>query len=120
MVDQRRPPVLMWNHWFFVLTFLTSILLVDFVTAVANWDDMLVKHTWNTVPAPWESLGNTTAGAIIELHIALKPDQESALINALSEVSNPEHQRHVLTTPLLAPLFKYDVSCPFQIWRISF
>ena len=107
-------------HWLFTfsLCFLIATLLVDFTTAAEHWDEMLVKHSWNAVPAHWESLGNTTAGAIIELHIALKSDRENALINALFEVSDPEHQRHVLTTPLLAPLF----TCPatFQIWRISF
>ena len=101
-----------------MLSFLIAVILADFVTPEVHWDEMWVKHTWNSVPANWESLGNTTAGAIIDLHIALKPDRERALVDALSEVSNPRHTRHVHLTHSLAPLFTCAV--PFQIWRISF
>ena len=96
----------MWYHWLFAQSFQIAVLLADFATAAEHWDEMLVKHTWNSVPANWESLGNTTAGAMINLHLALKPDRESAFIDALSEVSDPAHPRHVLlTTPLLSPSF---------------
>ena len=109
----------MWYHWHSTLTFLIVVLLAYFARAAVHWDEMLVKHTWNAVPANWECLGNATAGAIIKLHIALKPDRESALVDALSEVSNPKHPRHVLlTTPPLVLLFTR--AAPFQIWRISF
>ena len=109
----------MWYHWTFVLPFLIAVILADFETPAVHWDEMWVKHTWNTVPANWESLGNTTTGAIIDLHIALKPDRERALINALSEISNPRHPRHIhLITLPLAPLF--TCAAPLQIWRISF
>ena len=50
------------------------MILADFATAAIHWDEMLVKHTWNGVPANWESVGNTTAGVIIKIHIALKAD----------------------------------------------
>ena len=87
----------MWYNCFFALFVLAAILLADFATAAVYWDDMQVKHTWNTVPANWENLGNATAGAMIShLHLALEPYRESALIDALSEVSNPRHPRHVL------------------------
>ena len=106
-------------RWFFALSFITAVLLADFVMTVVIWDEMLIKHTWNAVPADWESLGNTTAGAMIKLHIALKPDRESALVDTLYEVSNPKHPRHaLLATPPLAPLF--TCAAPFQIWRIFF
>ena len=106
-------------HWFFALSFITVVLLGDFAMAESHWDEMLVKHTWNDVPANWESLGNTTAKAIIKLHIALKHNREGALIDTLYEVSNPEHPRHVVfTTPPLATSFM--CAAPFQIWRISF
>ena len=109
----------MWYHWLSVLSFLTAVLLTDFPTAAMHWDEIRVKHTWNDVPANWECLGNTTAGAIINLHIALKPDRENALIDALSEVSNPRHSRHVtLTAPPLAHSFTF--SAPIQIRRTSF
>ena len=80
---------------------------------------MWVKHTWNAVPAKWESLGDPAAGAMLDLHIALIPDRERALIGALSEISNPRHPRHVhLATPPLAPIFTFAPL--FQIWRISY
>jgi hypothetical protein len=91
-------------HWFSALSFLTAVLLADFATSAAvPWDEMRVKHTWPAVPANWESVGNPAAGATIKLHIALKPNRESALIDTLSEVSNPKHPRHVLfASPPLA------------------
>ena len=101
------------------LSFLIALLLANFATAAVHWDEMRVMHAWDDIPADWQSLGNTTAGATIKLHIALKPDQESALIDTLLEVSNPKHPRHVfLATPPLVPLF--TCATPFQIWRISF
>jgi tripeptidyl-peptidase-1 len=67
-----------------------------------RWDNMHTKHSWNTVPEDWESLGHPSAGTTINLHVALKPDRESALIHALYEVSDPGHPKHVLsTTPSL-------------------
>jgi tripeptidyl-peptidase-1 len=93
-------------RWFSAFSFLTAVLLANLVTPLAPWDDMQVKHTWNAVPVNWETLGHPPAGATIDLYIALKPERESALIDALSEVSNPRHPRHVfhITLPL-APLF---------------
>ena len=82
-------------------------------TPLKPWDDMQVKHNWSTVPANWESLGHPPAGTTIKLYISVKPKQESALIDALSEVSNPSHPRHVLLTPPpLVPSFTCAVS-PF-------
>ena len=102
------------------LFFLIAVPLAAFVTPIVHWDDMQVKHTWHTVPADWESLGDPSAGTTIDIDIALKPDRESAVIDALSEISNPQHSRHVLfaTTPL-APLFTHAAAL-FQISRIPF
>ena len=106
-----------WHH--FTLSFLIAVLPAEFARAAVHRDELLVKHTWNAVPANWESLGNTTARAMMNLRIALKPDRESALINAHFEVSNPKHPRHVLlATPLLTRLFTPPAS--FQIRYISF
>ena len=102
----------------FALSFITVVLLANIAMVESHWGKMLVKHTWNDVPANWESLGNTTAGAMIKLHIALKPDREGALVDTLCEVSNPEHPRHVVFTTPLAPSFTCSAS--FQIWRTSF
>ena len=108
----------MWYPWLPTLFFLIA-LLANFATAVVHWDEVLVKHTWNTVPANWESLGNATAGAVINLYIALKPGRESALIDALFEVSNPENTKHVLHT-ILPPVHLFTCLAPWQIWRLSF
>ena len=114
--------VLMRYQWHSTLFFLTVILLVHFAASMesSSWDDMQIKHTWNSVPVNWESLGHPPAGSTIRLYIALKSERESALIDALSEVSNPRHPRHVLlTTPPLVTLFTC-VAGPFQIWRTPF
>jgi tripeptidyl-peptidase-1 len=69
-----------------------------------RWDNMHTKHSWDTVPESWESLGHPPAGTTINLHVALKPVRESALIDALYEVSDPGHSKHVRvlsTTPSL-------------------
>jgi hypothetical protein len=72
------------------------------------WHDMRVKHAWHAVPDNWESLGHPAAGTIIDLYIALKPHQESALIDALYEVSDPDHSRHVLfSTPPFTHLLTF-------------
>ena len=104
--------------WISTLSFLIAVLLADFAMAAIQWDDMRVMHTWDSVPENWESLGNTTDGARINLHIVLQPGRESAIIDTLLEVSDPNHPRHVLATPTLAPLF--TCAAPFQIWSISF
>ena len=106
-------------YWFSVLSFLTAVLLADFATPLEHWGDMRVMHTWAAVPVNWECLGHPPAGTRINLNIAVKPEREDALTDALASISNPRHQRHVLlTTPPHAPLFACAAS-PFQIWRIS-
>ena len=106
--------------WLSTPSFLFLIVLLSNVTTAAvYWDEVLVKHTWNAIPASWKSLGNATAGDVINLYIALKPDRESALIDALYEVSNPENPKHVLLATL-SPVPLFTCLTPFQIWRISF
>ena len=53
------------------------------------WHDTRVKHSWNTVPSNWESLGTPPFNTTIDLHFALKPHHETDLIDALYEVSTP-------------------------------
>jgi tripeptidyl-peptidase-1 len=60
-----------------------------------RWDYVRVKHSWPTTPAKWEHHDNPPAGATIDLHVLLKPHRENALINALNEVSDPNHQKYV-------------------------
>ncbi len=56
---------------------------------------MHIKHSWSAVPKNWESLGHPPSGTTIDLYIALKSHRENALIDALYEVSEPTHPRHV-------------------------
>ncbi|KAF8259949.1 subtilisin-like protein [Lactarius quietus] len=82
-------------YLFSVLFVLTTGLLASLTTPVAlDWDIMRMKHAWNSTPMNWESLGPPPVGTTINLHIFLKPDQENALIDALYEVSNPEHPKY--------------------------
>ena len=108
------------HFWLFALLFLTAVPLTDSATPVAPWDDMKIKHTWHDIPVNWETLGHPPAGSTIDLNIVLQSDQETALINAVSEISNPNHSRHVLLTiPPPEPLFTCTTA-PFQISGIPF
>ena len=108
------------RFWFFVLFFFATVPLTDFATVVVPWNDLKIKHTWHSVPVNWETLGHPSAGSTIDLHIVLEPERETALIDAVSEISNPKHSRRViLTIPPLAPLFTCAVA-PFQISNIPF
>ena len=50
--------------------------------------------------------------ATIDLYIALKPERENASINALQDVSQPRHPKHV---PFTTPLFEaYSCVPPLQ------
>ena len=102
-------------------SFLATLLLAaGFATPtpLEPWHDMQVKHTWNTAPSNWESLGHPPAGTTINLYISIKPERESALVDAFSEVSNPTHPRCVLLPPSV-PSLTCAIS-PFQIWRLPF
>jgi hypothetical protein len=73
-------------------------------------NEMLVKHKWNAIPENWVSMGQPPNGTMIELHIALKPNRENALIDALHEVSHPRHPKHVLFTGT-PPLEAIELTC---------
>ncbi|KAH9161681.1 subtilisin-like protein [Lactarius sanguifluus] len=59
--------------------------------ASPRWDDLRVKHAWKSIPENWESLGIPSAGTTINLHLALKPHREKALVTALYEEQVAEH-----------------------------
>src|SRR6266702_4448181 len=83
------------HHQLFVLSILTTAPLANLATLVPPpWNDIHVKHTCNSVPINAESLGNPPAATTIDLHIALKPHHESALIDALYEISSLRHQKY--------------------------
>ncbi|KAH8995552.1 subtilisin-like protein [Lactarius hatsudake] len=102
-------------HWLYALSFLIATPFANLATPLAPWDNMQVKHTWSAVPANWETLGCPSAGTTIDLYIALNPHQESALIDALYEVSDPKHPRHVHLTATSSSAF-IDV-CRFLRFR---
>ncbi|KAH8995019.1 subtilisin-like protein [Lactarius akahatsu] len=79
---------------------------------IPSWDDLLVKHTWSAVPPNWQSLGHPSAGTTIDLHFALKPYHENALIDALYEVSDPKSPKHVLsnTSPHMMMIYGAHLS----------
>ncbi|KAI9431928.1 hypothetical protein H4582DRAFT_2198561 [Lactarius indigo] len=72
--------------WLAILT-VPAIALGDFVTAPSPCrDDMHTTHSWDITEVNWESLGNTQTGNAVNLHVALKPRRENALIDVLYEI----------------------------------
>ncbi|KAH9062348.1 subtilisin-like protein [Lactarius vividus] len=83
------------HHWIVVLSVIAIDHLASFAKPLSpHWDNMQIKHSWNAVPENWVSLGRPPSGTTIDLYIALKPHRENALIDALYEVSEPEHPRY--------------------------
>ncbi|KAF8265083.1 peptidase S8/S53 domain-containing protein [Lactarius quietus] len=75
-----------------VLFFPAAAPLASLATLLASrWGDTNVKHTWDVVPENWEILSPPLAGSTIDLRIALKPHNENSLVEALNEVSSPNH-----------------------------
>ncbi|KAH8978359.1 subtilisin-like protein [Lactarius hatsudake] len=88
-------------HALCVLATLSAPLLCGFATPLASrWDKMKVKHAWDAVPKNWQSLGHPSNQTTIDLYLALKSHREDALVEALYEVSDPQHSRYV-TIPLI-------------------
>ncbi|KAH9179049.1 subtilisin-like protein [Lactarius sanguifluus] len=82
-------------HCISVLSVLaTSLLGVLAKRLSPPWDDMHTKHSWNVIPKNWMALGRPPSGTTIDLYIALKPQRENALVDALYEVSEPGHPRY--------------------------
>src|SRR6201996_841402 len=104
-------------RWHSVLYIFSTVTVDVFATPLAPlWSDRRVKHTWNTVPDNWESLGPPPAGTTIDLYIALQPHSENALVDALYEVSKPGHQKHVILTNQLLELVFTCHTATLQIW----
>ena len=81
-----------------------------------RWEDVHVKHQWDSVPVNWTSLGHPRADTTIDLHIALKAQNENALIDALYEVSSPDHPKYVPSTTLRRTL--YPPTRATVMWKI--
>ncbi|KAH9071439.1 subtilisin-like protein [Lactarius deliciosus] len=115
--DGVPPEIRLPSHWHHalprlaVLSILSAAPFVYLATPpLPHWGDVCVKHTWNTVPANWESLGLPPPGTTIDLYIALQPHRGNVLIDALHEVSTPGHRKHVVLTT--APLILEQVAKP--------
>ena len=88
-------------HPLFVLFILAIRSLCSLATPFASrWGEVHSKHAWNPIPENWHSLGHSAADTTINLHIALKAQNKSALVDALYEVSSPDHPKCVLCTAL--------------------
>ena len=96
-------------HWLSFHSFLTTVAhLTGLVTPLASiWDDVRVKHAWKAVPDNWESLGPPHPATTIDLFVALKPQNESALTDALYEVSTPGNPKYILSNTLLLSMDFY-------------
>ena len=89
----------MFCHPLFVPFILAIWSLCNLATPLASpWEDVDSKHSWNSVPENWLNLSHPDADTTIDLHIALKAQDENALIDALYEVSSPGHPKYVLST----------------------
>lgn len=82
-------------YWLSMLSVLAAVPLGLATPTLPRWDDMRLKHSWDSIPEKWEYQGHPPAGMTIDLRIALKPHRENALIDALYEVSDPGHSRYV-------------------------
>jgi tripeptidyl-peptidase-1 len=76
-------------------TVATALLVSLAMPHAPHWSGMRVMHLWSNIPNNWKSIGHPHADATIDLHLALKSQNEDALIDALNEVSNPKHPRYV-------------------------
>ncbi|KAF8258635.1 subtilisin-like protein [Lactarius quietus] len=82
-------------HCISVLSVLAAVSLLNVAMPLSSpWEDMHIKHAWDIVPENWESLGLPPSGTTIDLYVALKPEHENALIDALYEVSSPKHPKY--------------------------
>ncbi|KAH8994289.1 Pro-kumamolisin, activation domain-containing protein, partial [Lactarius akahatsu] len=80
---------------YIVLSILAAGLLGSLAMPLApRWNETKVKHAWHTIPDNWVGLGHPSAGTTIDLHLALKSHDENALIDALYEISDPNHPRY--------------------------
>ena len=88
-------------YWLSVLSVLAAIPLGLATPISPRWDDMRLKHSWESIPENWECQGHPPVGTTIDLRVALKPHREDALIDALHEVSDPRHLKYVFIPLLL-------------------
>jgi hypothetical protein len=105
-------------QWFFVLSVITSAAISLAKPIAPRWDDMKVKHSWDTIPDIWEHHGHPPDGATIDLRIALKPHRENTLIETLYEVSDPKHPKCVPSRRIPVRIYSHSRAYRLstQIW----
>ncbi|KAH9044199.1 subtilisin-like protein [Lactarius hengduanensis] len=84
-------------HWHCIsVLFVVALVLLGGLAKPLSplWHDVHIKHSWNAVPKNWEALGHPPSGTTIDLYIALRPQSENAVVDALYEVSEPGHPRY--------------------------
>lgn len=75
---------------------LSALAVAPFVLAsphASRWNDFKVKHAWVDVPTDWVLHDEPASDATIDLRLAMKPEDDTAIIDALYEVSDPLHPR---------------------------
>ncbi|KAI9444519.1 subtilisin-like protein [Lactarius indigo] len=81
-------------YWLSTFSVLAAVPFTLASPLAPRWDDLQVKHAWNTVPKNWECQGHPPEGTTIDLRIALKPHRENALTDTLYEISDPAHPKY--------------------------
>ncbi|KAH9046862.1 subtilisin-like protein [Lactarius hengduanensis] len=81
-------------HPLSVLSIIAIGSLRGLATFAPRWDDVKAKHTWDSVPENWQNLGHPPSDTTIDLHIALKAQNENALTDVLYQVSSPGHPKY--------------------------
>ena len=106
-------------YWLSVLPFavLAAVPFALTTPLSPRWDDMRVKHMWDSIPEKWECQGHPPVGTTMNLRIALKPHRENALIDVLYEVSDPNHSKYV-SIPFLLCLCLLKHSCVYAMLQI--
>ena len=94
------------HYYLPVLFFLAAFPFPTLTIPLASrWVDMRVRHFWDVTPHKWGHLSTPSDSTPIDLRISLKPHHENALIEALYEVSSPNHPKHVSLSLLRAPIY---------------
>ncbi|KAH9029449.1 subtilisin-like protein [Lactarius hengduanensis] len=89
-----------------VFVTLSATFFCGFATPLTSrWDEMKVKHAWDTVPNNWQTLGLPSNQTTIDLHLALKSHREDALVEALYQVSDPKNPKYVPPPPIRASVY---------------
>ncbi|KAH9031560.1 subtilisin-like protein [Lactarius hengduanensis] len=99
-------------YWLPTLSVLAAVPFTLASPLAPRWDDLQVKHAWNTVPKNWECQGHPPEGSTIDLRIALKPERENALVDTLYEISDPAHPKRKLPSSSRRTPTHWSLSTP--------